>query len=249
MANSEGKGRDDLTLEILIVAEGVLRKVSDSRSKSVRHLAENIKKSFSAMRKLFQKYEDNIEIVDPQLKNNPELVECLNSFESTWEKGKEYLLNVNKYTQLLFFSQMIEILCEKYKDICEQLESRDPSIFVWIPSILILKSMDNEDKGICQEFNNNMFDPEKEDSGKIYQFLKRFKDSLYNAIDQYQAYNLLERLVLFEDKIEIVEKELSGLVDALTIKDFSKKLKILSMQLQRVKPGEWNNFIDLAMNL
>ncbi len=54
VANSEGKGRDDLTLDILIAAEGVLRKVSDSKSKSVRHLAENIKKSFLSMRKIFQ---------------------------------------------------------------------------------------------------------------------------------------------------------------------------------------------------
>jgi hypothetical protein len=250
VANSEGKGRDDLNLDILIAAEGVLRKVSDSKSKSVRYLAENIKKSFISMRKIFQKYEDNIEIVDPQLKNNPELVECLNLFESSWEKGKEYLLNLEKYTQLLFFSQMIEILCEKYKDICEQLESRDPSIFVWIPSILILKSLDKEDKSICEEFNPSMFDPDNEEAGKIYTFLKNLKDNLYNTIkDQYLAYNLLEKLVLFEDKYEILENDISKYIDKSTIKEFTKKLKILSMQIQRVKPVEWNHFIDLAMNL
>jgi len=39
------------------------------------------------MRHLFRKYDENIEIVDPQLKNNPELVDSLYIFESTWEKG------------------------------------------------------------------------------------------------------------------------------------------------------------------
>jgi hypothetical protein len=250
VANTEGKGRDDLGLDILISAEGVLRKISDSKSKSVRHLAETIKKSFLSIRKLFQKYEDNIEIVDPQLKNNPELVESLNIFESSWEKGKEYLLNIHKYTQLLFFSQMIEILCEKYKDIGDQLESRDPSVFVWIPSILILKSLDKEDKSICEEFTPKMFDPDNEESGKVYTFLKDFKDNLYNIVnDQYLAYNLLEKLVLFEDKTEICDNDISKYIDKSSIKEFSKKLKILSMQIQRVKPVDWNHFIDLAMNL
>jgi hypothetical protein len=249
VANSEGKGRDDLTLEILIAAEGVMRKVSDSKSKSVRHLAENIKKSFTAIRKLFQKYEDNIEIVDPQLKNNPELVECLIQFESTWEKGKEFLLNLNKYSQLLFFSQMIEILCEKYKDISEQLESRDPMVFVWVPAILILKSLDKEDKGICHEFNPHMFEPENEETGKIYNFIKIFKESFYRILkDQYHAYNLLEKLVLFEECEENTD-EIAKYMDRTVINEFKKKLKILSMQIQRVKPQEWNHFIDLAMNL
>jgi hypothetical protein len=249
VANSEGKGRDDLTLDILIAAEGVMRKVSDSKSKSVRHLAENIKKSFTAIRKLFQKYEDNIEIVDPQLKNNPELVECLIQFESTWERGKEFLLNLNKYSQLLFFSQMIEILCEKYKDISEQLESRDPQVFVWVPAILILKSLDKEDKGICNEFNPHLFEPENEESGKNYHFIRNFKENFYKILkDQYLAYNLLEKLVLFEEKEEIIE-EIVKYMDRSVINEFKKKLKILSMQIQRVKPQEWNHFIDLAMNL
>jgi hypothetical protein len=46
VANYEGKGRDDLSLEILTSAETVLRKISDNKSKSVRHLAESIKQSF-----------------------------------------------------------------------------------------------------------------------------------------------------------------------------------------------------------
>lgn len=192
-----------------------------------------------------QKYEDNIEIVDPQLKNNPELVDCLINFESSWEKGKEYLLNNNKYAQLLYFSQMIEVLCEKYKDISEQIDSRDPNIFVWIPSILILKSLDQEEKGICLEFNPTMFNKENE-SHKNYVYLKNVLENLYKMIDdQYYAYNLIEKIVLFEDQ-ECVELE--KYVNKSTINEFKKYIKILSMQLQRLKPVEWNYFFDLAMN-
>ena len=217
----------------------------------MRHLAENIKKSFSALRKLLQKYDENIEIVDPQLKNNPELVESIAVFEKAWERGKEFLLDKIKYSQLLFFSQMIEIICEKYKDISEELESREPSIFVWIPSILILKSLEKDDKNICQEFNPNMFDPENEESGKPYIFIQKFKESLYSKIeDNYFAYNLLEKLILYEDKNDAcVEKELTKYFQTSYINEFKKKIKILSMQLQRIKQIDWNHFFDLAMNL
>ena len=46
VANVDGKGRDDLGVEILIAAEGMLRRISPSQSKSVRKLAENIRTSF-----------------------------------------------------------------------------------------------------------------------------------------------------------------------------------------------------------
>ena len=46
VTNTDGKGRDDLGIEILIAAEGILRRISPSQSKSVRKLAENIRTSF-----------------------------------------------------------------------------------------------------------------------------------------------------------------------------------------------------------
>jgi len=74
VANSDGKGRDDLGIEILIAAEGMLRRISPSQSKSVRKLAENIRTSFMNLRLLLRKYDNNIEVVDPQLKNNQDFL-------------------------------------------------------------------------------------------------------------------------------------------------------------------------------
>ncbi len=227
-------------------AEGVLRKVSDSRSKSVRHLAENIKKSFQKLRELLRKYEKNLDAIDPQLKNNNDLVECLIFFESSWEKGKHYLLNPEKYSQLLFFSQLIEILCEKYDEIAEQLESRDPSIFIWLPSILLIKSFENEDKGICKDFNPNMFN-ENDDSGALYSYVKNFKENLYIKLkDSYKAYNLLEKMVLFDE--EKYYLEMQNYLQKNLIDEFQKKIRILSMQMQRFNPTDYNYFFDLAIN-
>ena len=51
-------------------------------------LADKVKTTFNAYRVLMQKYQKNIEIVDPQLKNNTELVEILTLFEDAWGLAK-----------------------------------------------------------------------------------------------------------------------------------------------------------------
>lgn len=59
-------------------------------------LAEKIKKTFLDFRNLLKKYEQNIEVVDPQLKNNVELVEILVDFENTWTQGLTYFMDHKK---------------------------------------------------------------------------------------------------------------------------------------------------------
>jgi hypothetical protein len=54
-------------------------------------------------------------MVDPQLKNNQDLVEMLAEYEILWEKGYNYFLDSKKCTQLIFFSHIIETTSEKHK--------------------------------------------------------------------------------------------------------------------------------------
>lgn len=183
VANVEGKGRDDLTLNILVSAERVIRKVSVNCSKSIRNLAEGVKNSFVKFRKMLEKYAENIDSVDPQLKNNSDLVDNLLILESSWEKGKEFLCNTDNYNRLMFFSQLIEILCEKYSELTELIEARDPSIFVSIPGLLILKCLEEEDQGICKEYNPNMFSETKE-CYKLYRELKSDYKEIKVKIEQ-----------------------------------------------------------------
>ena len=182
VANIEGKGRDDLNLSILLAAEGVIRKVSVNCSKSIRSLAENVKNTFVKFRKMLNKYSENIESVDPQLKNNSDLVDNLYSLEVAWEKGKEFLLNNQNYERLIFFSQLIEILCEKYQELTELIETRDPSIFVSVPGLLILKCLEGEDQGICEEYNPNMF-MDKKDCNKLFKELQSDYSAIKDKLD------------------------------------------------------------------
>ena len=84
VANLKGMKRDDLGAEVLIAAEGILRGNSPNQSKEVRNLAERITKAFNDFKNLLRKYDQDIEVVEPQLKNNIELVEILVEFENSW---------------------------------------------------------------------------------------------------------------------------------------------------------------------
>ncbi len=65
VANMEGHGRDDLDYSILNSAENIFKKISVCESESIRILAQNVRSSFSSIRKLLRKYSENIEIIDP----------------------------------------------------------------------------------------------------------------------------------------------------------------------------------------
>lgn len=245
VANIEGKGRDDLTINILIKAENVIRKVSVNNSKSIRSLAEGVSKSFNAFRNLLKKYAENIEIVDPQLKNNSDLVDNLMNFESCWEKAKEFLLMPDNYSRLIYFSQLIEIISEKYNPIKEMIENRDPTIFVSIPGLLILKCLEGEDMGICQEYNPSMFS-EESSCFRLFTDLKNIYTNLSGCIEAFSLYNNLEQLILLEDEEVRIDDLLKTKKN--TLEMFTGKIKSLSMNLQREKPSEWNSFFDLAMS-
>ena len=95
-------------------------------------------------------------MVDPQLKNNSDLVQALVDYEKSWEKGGNYFCDVEKKKHLLHFSGTIEGIAEKYDKFKEMVECSDADIFLIIPCILMLKSLDKDDKNLCKYFLPNL---------------------------------------------------------------------------------------------
>eukprot|EP00341_Mesodinium_pulex_P001055 CAMPEP_0116919742 /NCGR_PEP_ID=MMETSP0467-20121206/20580_1 /TAXON_ID=283647 /ORGANISM="Mesodinium pulex, Strain SPMC105" /LENGTH=114 /DNA_ID=CAMNT_0004597405 /DNA_START=1007 /DNA_END=1351 /DNA_ORIENTATION=+ len=102
-----------------------------------------------------RKYEVNIEQVDPQLKNNAELVECVQNFETAWEKGRTYLSTARDVQNLTAFCNLIEHLKQRYRSFLNDIECMDVSVFLQVPNILIFYSLENRDFDLC----NSLFTP------------------------------------------------------------------------------------------
>lgn len=84
---------------------------------------------------------------------------------------------------------MVEGTAEKYRSFQEQIDDRDTVIFVTIPALLILKNLDDDDKGICKMFFPPMFGEEcKENTNKSNNNNKQEeeKDGCTSAFVKYQ---------------------------------------------------------------
>ena len=245
VANIEGKGRDDLSLDILTTAENFARRITSVQSSAVLLLAEQIKQAFSGFRNLLRRYEMNIEVVDPQLRNNPELVEVLGKFETSWEKGKTYFLNSKRCAQVVYFSNLIETLSEKYSDFREQLDCRDAELFLSLPGLLVLKCLEDQDKGICRHFFSLMSD-ETEKIGIHWKTLKRAYSLGKLASSSEEYCELLERLVLGL-KVDPDFRTLAVSQRWDNLDQVVHKIKQIAMQLHRYKPVDWNKFLDVVL--
>lgn len=246
VANVEGKGRDDLEFDILQESEGILRRITKEQSQAVRSLAEQIRRSFLRLRELFRKFEENIEMVDPQLKNNADLVEALETYEAAWEKGKTYFLDARKCTYLIHFSHIIETTTQKHPEFSEQVDCRDADIFLNIPCLLILKALNEEDKHICKFFLPQLAEPPGNKHNLMFNALKHeFTIWKRDHTKLYEFHNLIEKILL---NLPLTNAErYTKMNSQAQIASIVHKTKQLAMELQRNNPTEWNSFFDAAL--
>jgi len=107
------------------------------------------------------RYSENIDALDPQLKNNNELVEIIEIYESSWTLGMEQLLDPANREQLIRFCVNIQNVGSKYPTFKEQVDCSEAEIFLSIPSLMVLKSLSNDADGLahnklCLRFAENI---------------------------------------------------------------------------------------------
>ena len=130
------------------------------QSKAIQILADKIRQSVSCFRILLSKYSDNLDSVDPQLKNNQELSELIELYEASWTLGKDQILDTSHREQIICFCHHMESLLSQYPLFKEQVECSEAEIFLSIPCLLVFKSVKNDKnshifKQLCQRFAPN----------------------------------------------------------------------------------------------
>ena len=224
VANPVGKGRSDFTIDILKAAEDVLKERS---SKAMKALALQIKGSFNKLRKVIQDCSTYIEELDPQLKENGSLVEALIEFEKTWEKGKQFLTNEKLLKVFHSFSLEMEKLEETNDDIKEKIRSMDVEVFLMIPCLAVLRSLEENDTEVYSLCGTNKNLWHRGDFIKL-------KEVYENEKKKCNAYQLLETAIL---KGEVNNKVIKLLND----------IKQMAVILQRSSPSDWNSFIEIIL--
>lgn len=184
-------------------------------------------------------------------------------------------MSARKCKQLVHFTSIIEATSEKYSKFQSQVEDRDTEIFVTIPALLILKCLDDDDKGICKSFFPPMFGEDGNSSSRSgedhdegsqsvdkvavhNQFLElkqKYGICKSKAKNEYDFFNLIERCILGMDEDEGADKKSicdtefteNGL-DPKDMHRLTQLIRVLSMQMQRYKPQEWNEFLVVSLD-
>lgn len=145
---------------------------------------------------------------------------------------------------MIHFSSVIEATGEKHKAFAEQLDNREAEIFVIIPSLLILKSLEGDDKDICSFFNPEMFDKSTNQGMQLIELRKRYEVGRVKMGSSFDYYNLIEKCLL---EVSLSVKEKKQETDFNIQHNIIKDLKGLSMCLSRFKPADWNKFLDVVI--
>lgn len=141
----------------------------------------------------------------------------------------------------------------------EQVEDRDTVIFVSIPALLILKCLDDDDKGICRSFFPPMFGEDGNNSGssgdeeasqyvdkvathnKFRELKKEYTRCRSKSKNEYDFFNLVERCILGMEEDETPEQknkktvsdqefEANGLARE-EMHQITQHIRVLSMQM------------------
>lgn len=113
-----------------------------------------------------------------------------------------------------------------------------------IPALLILKSLENDDKEICKLFYPGMFDPTSE-KYILVRNMRTLFTKLRKMHSRYELYNLMEKCII---EVSLSKDELLQLATLDLERVLLKDIRRLAIELSRNSPADWNKFLDVVLS-
>eukprot|EP00397_Hematodinium_sp_SG-2012_P019547 GEMP01020088.1.p1 GENE.GEMP01020088.1~~GEMP01020088.1.p1 ORF type:complete len:409 (+),score=74.97 GEMP01020088.1:604-1830(+) len=151
VGNVEGKGRSDLAVEILEFIDGDCNLYYPE----LNCLADDIRKTFIDIRAYFRSISRCMDLVEPHLANNTEMVRLLGVWEESWEIGKKYMIDESLRMGLVSFLRHVKAVCfldgmETFKD---KLRAFDVDALWDLAKIALLQFLTSPHSDLlCREF-------------------------------------------------------------------------------------------------
>lgn len=120
-------------------------------------------------------------------------MQLVDIYENAWTQGKDQLLDKSKREQIIKFCMNIEDLSLKYNTFKEQIDCSEAEIFLSIPSLMILRSVQNQKDSQIHQQLCNRFCP----SINFTQLQKEF-DKIQG--DKKDICNRLEQFIINDDE-------------------------------------------------
>ncbi|CAJ1410268.1 unnamed protein product [Effrenium voratum] len=148
VANVRRKGRDDLSMEVLLDAMQTLSRCDAEKGENseklatARILAKDVLDSFAAMREYLREVGRCLERVDPHLCNNAGLVARLVDWEESWEVGTRYVQQERMLSAVCDLVAEIRSAQRIAPALAQMCEECDVEMFMVIPRMAWLRCLD-----------------------------------------------------------------------------------------------------------
>jgi hypothetical protein len=110
--------------------------------------------------------------------------------------------------------------------------------------LLILKSLENDDKEICNFFYPDMFDNKTKQGLQLKKLKEEYEKGRKKMGNDYDFYNMVERCIIDAEHREYEKR----FIEEFEIQTrLVKEIKGLAMCLSRFKPADWNKFLDVVI--
>lgn len=240
--NACGTRRGEFNFEVL---EAALQTVADAEHTETRSasriLAEGVLEAFSSVRRFMQEVYFCLDTVDPQLCNNPGLVNVLDNLRKSWESGSRFLLDVrvrNAVDSLVDHLHVVRVSSPAFASMCE---SCDPELFLVLPRLLMLTFLASPEKHLelmrllmPQRFS--VIGASAKADCAMEKLRKSFNRTQRILEQSGDAWETLVGVSVAEDKLGCSQ------VAGSQLKEFVLELEKWSMELQRHCPEDWNEF-------
>ncbi|CAE6928960.1 unnamed protein product [Symbiodinium natans] len=229
-ANTQGKGRGDLTMEVLVTAADLFLggEACGSAEAAARHfLAAKVLDGFMGLRSYFASIGNDVMEVDPQLSKNPRLVKALVVWEEAWELGERILLCPEMLQALCGTAGLCAEALQVNPELRSHVIDQDAELFMILPRLVILSDFGGP--GDCQVLRFYLPQHFTDELANDLQALKEEFDGIRACSPE----NSLSRTAL-------VRHAVLGFGPAAEFDGFLRRLERFSMELQRNRPSDWN---------
>ncbi|CAK9045732.1 unnamed protein product [Durusdinium trenchii] len=246
-ANMRGKGRGDLSIEVLEVAADVYLSKETSQSQKVhKTLAEMVLSGFLELRHYLHKASQRMLWIDPQLSNNSELERCLVAWEEAWELGQIFLLHLDTRNAFCAVAAAVAQIQETHAGFLKLVEDQDAELFLILPRLVILSGLWEPSYGALL----HSFLPEEHSTWP--QLQQQFQDLCSSSLARTgceRSWGSWVSHMLHGPGIKSAEdgEGWNDALDASREEAFLRDVEGVSMHLQRHQPERWNRCCHLLL--
>eukprot|EP00434_Breviolum_minutum_P003084 symbB.v1.2.002715.t1/scaffold148.1/size298184/4 len=252
-ANFRGRGRPFMNYHTLetaaddfLASQATEAESSTPETQVLLAFARHVLTRFLHLRSYLFEIRGRMLEIDPQLRNNARLQNCLVAWEDAWELGSRFLRPREVQHALCSVAVQLGHLQREHETLASMVDTQEAELFLVLPRLVLLCSLAHPDasSAFTALLLPSHVQVDKVESSEVQSSEVAEKSAEWDE--------LLEKFQNLEQNLswkELVEKTLEGPANAEDepMKVFLTQLEALGFELTRRRPEEWNSCCSLLL--